>query len=136
MVPLISTRSIAQRERGNTAGALELAREAVDIAERQPCIHFGIDARLALARALLAVDGPAAREDVEAGLARASEWVDESGARAFEPQILEVRAELAEVLGDQAAREHELREAHRLYTEMGAVGHAERVARELQETGG
>ena len=136
VVPLISTRSIAQRERGNTAGALELAREAVDIAERQPCIHFGIDARLALARALLAVDGPAAREDVEAGLARASEWVDESGARAFEPQMLEVRAELAEVLGDQTAREHELREAHRLYTEMGAVGHAERVARELQETGG
>ncbi len=25
----------------------------------------------------------------------------------------------------------ELREAHRLYTEMGAVGHAERVGREL-----
>ena len=134
VVPLISTRSVAQRERGNTAGALELAREAVDIAERQPCIHYGIDARLALARALLAVDGPAAREDVEAGLARASEWVDESGARAFEPHILEVRAELAEVLGDQAARERELREAHRLYTEMGAAGHAERVARELQET--
>ena len=26
------------------------------------------------------------------------------------------------------------REAHRLYTEMGAVGHAERVGRELEET--
>ncbi len=131
LVALISTRSIAQRECGNTAGALELARDAVNVAERQPCIHWGINARLALARALLAVDGPAAREDVEACLVRASEWVDESGARAFEPQILEVRAELASALGDQASRERELREAHRLFTEMGATGHAERVGREL-----
>jgi hypothetical protein len=30
-----------------------------------------------------------------------------------------------------AARERELREAHRLYTEMDATGHAERLAREL-----
>ncbi len=131
LVALISIRSVAQRERGNTAGALEPAREAVGVAERQPCIHWGIDARLALARAWLAVDGPAAREDVEACLARASEWVDESGARAFDPQILEVRAELAAALGDQASRERELREAHRLFTEMGATGHAERVGREL-----
>ncbi len=28
-------------------------------------------------------------------------------------------------------QERELREAHRLFTEMGATGHAERVAREL-----
>ncbi len=131
LVALISTRSIAQRECGNTAGALELARDAVNVAERQPCIHWGIDARLALARALLAVEGPAACKDVEACLARASEWVDESGARAFEPQILEVRAELAAALGDQASCERHLREAHRLYTEMGATGHAERVGREL-----
>ena len=130
-VALISTRSVAQRELGNAVGALELAREAVDLAERQPCLHWGIDARLALARAWLAVEGPAAREDVEACLERASEWLGESGARAFEPQILEVRAELAGVVGNQASRERELREAHRLYTEMGATGHAKRLAKEL-----
>jgi predicted amidophosphoribosyltransferase len=28
-------------------------------------------------------------------------------------------------------RDRELREAHRLYTEMGATGHAERLAKEL-----
>ncbi len=33
-----------------------------------------------------------------------------------------------------AARDHHLREAHRLYTEMGARGHAERLARELAST--
>ena len=35
--------------------------------------------------------------------------------------------------GDDATQERELREAHRLYTEMGATGHAERLARELAE---
>jgi hypothetical protein len=39
--------------------------------------------------------------------------------------------ELAHLIGDDASRERELREAHRLYTEMGATGHAERLAREL-----
>jgi len=33
--------------------------------------------------------------------------------------------------GGTAACERELREAHRLYTEMGATGHAERLAEEL-----
>ncbi len=43
------------------------------------------------------------------------------------------RAELADLLDDTAARERHLREAHRLFTEMGATGHAERMARELEE---
>ena len=43
----------------------------------------------------------------------------------------EKRAELARVLGDEALRERELREARRLHTEMGATRHAERVSREL-----
>ncbi len=32
---------------------------------------------------------------------------------------------------DEAGRERELREAHRLFTEIGATGHAERLAKEL-----
>ncbi len=43
----------------------------------------------------------------------------------------ELRAELAHARGDAAGRERHLREAHRLYTEMGAAGHAERMAKEL-----
>ncbi len=41
------------------------------------------------------------------------------------------RAKLAALLGDDAGRERELREAQRLFTEMGATGHAERVGRAL-----
>ncbi len=50
---------------------------------------------------------------------------------------LHERAQLAALLGDDACCERELHEAHRLYTEMGATGHAERVGRELEAlTGG
>jgi hypothetical protein len=41
------------------------------------------------------------------------------------------RAELARLVGDEAARERELREAHRLFTEIGAPIRAEQVAKEL-----
>ncbi len=52
-------------------------------------------------------------------------------ARVYEPHVYELRAELAHLQGDADTHERELRKAHRLYTEMGATGHAERVAREL-----
>ena len=57
---------------------------------------------------------------------RATEW------RAYAPDVVLARAELAASRGDEPGGIHQLREAHRLYTEMGAVGHAERVARELE----
>ncbi len=53
------------------------------------------------------------------------------GARSFEPFIHEQRARLKRAAGDEPGARRELREAHRLYTEMGATGHAERVEREL-----
>ena len=40
------------------------------------------------------------------------------------------------MLGDSAGRERELREAHRLFTEMGATGHARRVAAQLESLPG
>jgi hypothetical protein len=46
------------------------------------------------------------------------------------PALLEVRAALAERRGNPQEAREELREAHRLYTEMGATGHADRLARE------
>ena len=48
------------------------------------------------------------------------------------PPGLVGNARLATLLGNESESEHDLREAHRLYTERGAVGHAERVGRELE----
>ena len=75
--------------------------------------------------------GADARDEIERALDRALALVEETNGRAIEPQLLEERARFANQLGDAAACERGLREAHRLYTEIGATGHAERLAREL-----
>ncbi len=88
-------------------------------------------AEVALARILLATEGAKARDQIVAALERAESLVRAPGAQAHTPSIHLARAGLAGVLGDEPTRKRELRQAHRLYTEMGAAGHAERVAREL-----
>jgi len=55
-----------------------------------------------------------------------------NAARAYAPLIHVERAELARLLGDEAGYQRELREAHRLFVEMGATGHAERIEVFLQ----
>ena len=67
---------------------------------------------------------------IGAALERVVELIEEFGARAYRPQVHEELAELARLRGDEAARASELQEALRLYTEMGASGHVERLASE------
>jgi len=51
--------------------------------------------------------------------------------RAVRSQSIGGRAALARLVGDPTTAERHLREAYRLFTEMGAMGWAERVAKEL-----
>ncbi len=88
--------------------------------------------QLSLARVLLHGDAPEPDRAGEA-LGRAEELIAETGGRAYQPFVHEERAHLARLGGNEAEHGRELREAHRLYTEMGATGHAERVRRELAE---
>jgi hypothetical protein len=60
------------------------------------------------------------------------ELIEETASRVFAPEVHEERAELARLRGDDTTCERELREAHRLFAEMDATGHAERLARELE----
>jgi hypothetical protein len=62
-------------------------------------------------------------------------WLEMSGAKSYEPFLHVERAELARLGGDEAAREREFREAHRLFTEIGAPIRAAEVARELGSVG-
>ncbi len=64
-------------------------------------------------------------------LAEADAWLEMSGAKSYEPFLHVERAELARLTGDEATRECELREAHRLFTESDAPIRAAEVAREL-----
>ena len=84
-----------------------------------------------IARALLRRDGAAARDAAEAALASAAALIERTGAKTLAPALCEWRAELAAVLGDDAASVQLLREAQQLYEEIGAPGHVSRLAQDL-----
>jgi tetratricopeptide (TPR) repeat protein len=92
---------------------------------------YELRAHLSRARVLRALDGPNARIEIEASLARAQLLLEQSGAQAFAPFIVEERARLCEVLGDTKGAACHLREAQRLFAEVEATGHAERLAKEI-----
>jgi tetratricopeptide (TPR) repeat protein len=115
---------------GNPERARLVADEAIALAQRIKVRPTECHARIARARIRLH-DGPSARVDVEADLARAAALVEETGARLWTPFIHVARAELAAVLGHGGTRRRELAEAHRLFVEMGASIRAAAIAREL-----
>ncbi len=128
---ILASRSALEGERkqvtvmfADVKGSMELA-ESVPIAE--------VHAQLTRARVLLVLDGAAARAAVETSLDRALALVQSTGARSYEPQIHVERARLAGLLADSAGRLALLREAHRLFSELGATGRAERVAALLEQ---
>jgi thioesterase domain-containing protein len=122
--------------RGDAARALATAEEAVAVAQRQGARTFECDAQVALARVLLRSQGAKGKREIEAALARALSLVEETGARVHEPFIRVELAELARLTGDEATRQRELREAHRLFTEMGAPLQAAKLAPLLAEPEG
>ena len=88
--------------------------------------------RALLARAHVTVtEGAPARSRIEADLRDATAVIEATEAHVFTPQVHVERAALARVLGDEPTRQREFREAHRLFTEMGATARAEQVAKEL-----
>jgi hypothetical protein len=77
------------------------------------------------------IRGVEATREIEATLGETDAWLEMSGAKSYEPFLHVERAELARLSGDEAAREQELREAYRLFTEIGAPIRAAEVAKEL-----
>jgi hypothetical protein len=111
--------------------AQRAAEEAIETGRRRQTRVWEAQAHLALARVLLARGDSASFGPIELALQDCGSLVEQTGARAYEPHVQETAAALARLRGQEARCVHHLREAHRLYTEMGATGHAERVAREL-----
>jgi tetratricopeptide (TPR) repeat protein len=116
---------------GERSEALATAREAIALASAGGCRFFEAEAQLALARALLATEGAPPRAEIESALDRTEQLVESIAARALSPRILELRGRLASALGDAPASDRALRQALELYRAIGATGHAERLAREL-----
>jgi adenylate cyclase len=116
---------------GDSGAAKSAAEEAIALCRRSLRANLEARAHGVVARALLRRDGAAARDAAGAALAEAAALVERTGAKTLAPALCEWRAELAAVLGDDAARERLLREAQQGYRAIGAPGHAERLAREL-----
>jgi tetratricopeptide (TPR) repeat protein len=129
---ILGTVALAYFGLGDQERARQAAEEGVALARRIGSGGFELMARLALARILRGTEGAKAIERVEGVLAAALAFCETSGTKGYEPLVRLERAELARLGGDEATRQRELRAAHRLFTEIGATGHIERLAKELE----
>jgi adenylate cyclase len=110
--------------------ALELSAEAVRRAEGGRRLG-SVEAYQARARVLIATSAQRDADEIVRLLDRAAEIADRCGATVYEPPIREIRAALARAIARPQEAERELREALRIYDEMGASGHVERLRREI-----
>ncbi len=127
----LAMRAAALLANGESNEALSCAREAVGDAVRQGSRPAECSAHLVLTRVLLKMNGSEARAEIEAALRRVEAIVEEGEIPVVVPQLREQQARLAGACGETARCQAELREAHRLYDEIGATGHAKRLAGEL-----
>jgi tetratricopeptide (TPR) repeat protein len=121
--------------RGDLDRAEHEAQAAVTLAHARHFRWVEIKGNLALAHTQLRRADSEGLVGVEQALVRAQELIDETGARAYQPQVHECRAQLALLLGDTQTARHELDVARRLYAEMGATAQVERLAREIDGCG-
>jgi tetratricopeptide (TPR) repeat protein len=127
----LATLAEAYLARGEGRRARATAEQAVALAHGNRIKVFEPITLLSLARVLLASEGARARADVKAALSRALALAKEMEARSEEPLVHVELAELARLTGDDSGRERELREAHRLFAEIGADRHTAALTRGL-----
>jgi len=106
--------------------ALQLSQQVVDLAATTRRLPAA-DAYLSRARVLLAVPDTADAE-IERSLDAAADVIRHCAAGVYEPAIHEERARLARRAGRLDEAEREIEQAFRLYREIGASGHAARLA--------
>ncbi len=116
---------------GDVARAASLADEALVMARERGARVAEVEALWVRARALLAGGAAGEAAEIETLVEQMAALVEDTGMRLYLPQAIELRAELAALRGDSTTRERHLREAHRLYAEMHATGHAARLAKGL-----
>jgi tetratricopeptide (TPR) repeat protein len=122
--------ALAQLRLGDPARARRTAEHAITVARQRGHQISECEAQCTLAQILTKTEGASAAAEIETALREVERLIAETGARSNEPLLHEERARLADALGDAAGRERALGEARRLFTEMGATGHLERLDRE------
>jgi tetratricopeptide (TPR) repeat protein len=116
---------------GDHTAARERVEEGLERARAQSSPKAELELLLLRAQVLARAEGESAHAQIEQDLDRAQALIQETSYRVRQPLLHERRADLARLEGDDAEQERELHEALRLYTEMGATGHAARVKGQL-----
>jgi hypothetical protein len=116
---------------GDVEHARVRAEETSTLAQHREMLTQEIEAQLGAARVHRHAEALTSPLAIEAGLGRAVALFTETTERGFELHVHVERAEFARLKGDEAARKRELREAHRLFTEIGATVRATEIAKEL-----
>jgi adenylate cyclase len=125
---LLSVQARAQIGLGDYSGARASAEGGIAVAVKRSAQLYEAQARHQLARAIVADFAPGEEQAARAQLDQALSIVQALGIRAYEPHIHLERSRLAAAVGDEAEQDRELREAHRLFLEVGAYGRAEETA--------
>ena len=128
---ILSMIAEAKLATGDYAGGLEAAEQGVASAQDSKTRLHELEARLSLARAVLASGGAAARVRIAQLLDETMALALECGAGSHVPRVHIELAELSHLEGDEEGYERELREAQRLFEEIGARGRAATVASQL-----
>lgn len=108
--------------------AQNFAQDAISSARARGAPTLEIRGQLALAAVLMRSENERPRDAIEACLDRAAELTAATGARLFLPFIEEARGRLLDLVGERQTAQLRLVEAHQLFAEIGASGHAERLS--------
>ena len=120
---------------GDLEPARALATRALTVAGKTPeAPAIVVPASLGWARVQVAAEDSIAADEVESKLRQALTLAASTEARRYEPLIHVELAELAGRLGNESERERELQQARRLFLEIGAAGHADRLTKQLAIT--
>jgi tetratricopeptide (TPR) repeat protein len=112
---------------GDIEEARRCAEEAVEFSRPRE-LKWTVQPWLSLARVRIQSSDEAGAREI---IAEAQQVIEETDAIIFEPFLHECRAEFAQAFECDWSASDEMREAHRLFEELGAEGHVQRVARLL-----
>jgi tetratricopeptide (TPR) repeat protein len=120
---------------GDVERGRALVEQGIELARRSGSPFNDAYASLSLARILGGSGGVTRGAQIRAALSHVLDVTRGTGALAFEPLVHVELAELARQNQDTDEQARELREAHRLFSLIGAHGHADRLSAELAGVG-
>ena len=125
---MLANMSDAYRGCGDLDRAIDVAREAVEVARSRRTRMHECRASLFLGRALVARAAGADLREAEAALSDAMAIVNKTEARAYEPYVRAELAALAAARGDDPLRRREIAHAAALFRDIGADSRAAEIA--------